>query len=105
MEAQARPELLATGARPRRLLLSGVDSLTPSERRVAEMAAAGMSNREIAQALFVTVKTVEAHLGHTFQKLGVERRSHLREQLGFEASLAEGRAQEQDVVAGHSKSG
>ena len=52
-------ELLATGARPRRVALSGVESLTPSERRVAEMAAEGPTNREIAQALFVTQRTVE----------------------------------------------
>ena len=47
------------GSRPRKLVLTGVDALTPSERRVARMAAAGMSNKEVAQALFVTVKAVE----------------------------------------------
>jgi DNA-binding CsgD family transcriptional regulator len=69
----AREELRACGVRPRRLVLSGVDSLTASERRVAQMAAEGMSNTEIAQALFVTRKTIEFHLGHVYGKLGVKR--------------------------------
>jgi DNA-binding CsgD family transcriptional regulator len=70
-------ELLATGARPRRLVRSGVDSLTPSERRVAQMATEGQTNREIAQALFVTPKTVETHLSHVYRKLGIQARSQL----------------------------
>ena len=70
-------ELLATGARPRRLVRSGIDSLTPSERRVAKMATEGQTNREIAQALFVTPKTVETHLSHVYRKLGFEARSQL----------------------------
>ena len=56
------------GARPRRLQFSGADALTASERRVADLAATGQSNREIAQALFVTVKTVENHLGRTYTR-------------------------------------
>ena len=51
---RARTELAATGARPRRLMLIGVDSLTPSERRVADLAAKGLTTRQIAKALFVT---------------------------------------------------
>jgi DNA-binding CsgD family transcriptional regulator/tetratricopeptide (TPR) repeat protein len=74
---RAESELLATGARPRRIALSGVDSLTPSEKRVAEMAAGGDTNREIAQALFVTPKTVEVHLSSVYRKLGVSARSQL----------------------------
>ena len=74
---RARGELRATGARPRRTALSGVDSLTPSERRVAQMAAEGMINREIAQSLFVTEKTVETHLGNTYAKLKVRSRTEL----------------------------
>jgi DNA-binding CsgD family transcriptional regulator len=70
-------ELLATGARPRRLVRSGVDSLTPSERRVAQMATEGQTNREIAQALFVTPKTVETHLSHVYRKLEIQARSQL----------------------------
>jgi DNA-binding CsgD family transcriptional regulator len=72
-EARAFDELLASGARPRRRAASGVDSLTPTELRVARMAADGMTNREIAQALFVTVKGVQWHLGNTYPKLGVQR--------------------------------
>jgi DNA-binding CsgD family transcriptional regulator len=77
----ARAELLATGARPCKVLLSGPESLTASERRVAEMAARGRTNREIAQALFVTQRTVETHLTHVFQKLGIESRTGLVEAL------------------------
>ena len=62
LAARAETELLATGARPRRISLTGVESLTPSERRVAQLAAEGPTNREIAQALFVTPRTVEVHL-------------------------------------------
>jgi DNA-binding CsgD family transcriptional regulator len=74
---RAHRELLAAGARPRRLLLRGVESLTASERRVAELAAAGRTNREIAQTLFVTEKTVESHLGHVYRKLDIASRSQL----------------------------
>jgi DNA-binding CsgD family transcriptional regulator len=74
---RAREELLATGARPRRQVYTGLDALTASERRVAEMAASGMTNREIAQALFVTVKTVETHLGRLYRKLDVGSRRDL----------------------------
>jgi DNA-binding CsgD family transcriptional regulator len=74
---RAHAELLATGARPRRAALSGLDALTASERRVAEMAAEGLTNREIAQALFVTEKTVEWHLGQAYRKLEIHSRSEL----------------------------
>lgn len=74
---RARSELLAAGARPRRNALSGIDSLTPSERRIAQMAAEGMINRDIAQSLFVTEKTVETHLGHAYTKLRVRSRTEL----------------------------
>jgi DNA-binding CsgD family transcriptional regulator len=73
----ARDELAATGARPRRTALSGPASLTPSERRVAELAATGLSNREIAESLWVTRKTVELHLGHAYGKLGIRARTQL----------------------------
>jgi DNA-binding CsgD family transcriptional regulator len=74
---RAATELRATGAKPRRAPLTGVDSLTASERRVAELAAQGLTNREIAQALFVTARTVEGHLTRTFQKLDLRSRDEL----------------------------
>jgi DNA-binding CsgD family transcriptional regulator len=77
----ARQELAATGVRVQRDTQRGIDSLTPSERRIAERAAAGASNRDIAQALFVTVKTVEMHLGHTYRKLGISSRHELKNAL------------------------
>jgi DNA-binding CsgD family transcriptional regulator/tetratricopeptide (TPR) repeat protein len=77
LAARAEIELLATGARPRRIALTGLESLTPSELRVAEMAAEGPTNREIAQALFVTPKTVEVHLSSVYRKLGISSRSQL----------------------------
>lgn len=70
-------ELRASGARPRRLVLSGPAALTPSERRVAELAAAGRSNHEIARTLFITTTTVEAHLTRTYRKLGIDGRAGL----------------------------
>jgi DNA-binding CsgD family transcriptional regulator len=86
---RAHTELLATGARPRRLVLSGVDALTPSERRVAAMAGDGMTNRDIAQALFVTPRTVEAHLSSVYRKLEISARSQLPDALA-EPAEAEG---------------
>jgi DNA-binding CsgD family transcriptional regulator len=82
LSERARVELAATGARPRReVLLSGPESLTPSERRIAELAATGQSNREIAQALFVTPKTVEYHLRNTYRKLDIQTRAELAHAL------------------------
>jgi DNA-binding CsgD family transcriptional regulator len=74
---EAREELVATGARPRRPRLTGRDALTASELRVASRAAQGHTNREIAQLLFVTVKTVETHLANAYRKLGITSRAQL----------------------------
>jgi DNA-binding NarL/FixJ family response regulator len=60
---------------------TGVESLTPSERRVAELAAEGRTNREIGQELFVTKSTVETHLRSVFRKLDIEARTELPERL------------------------
>jgi DNA-binding CsgD family transcriptional regulator len=77
LERHARHELLATGARPRRSELRGAGSLTPAELRVAGLAAQDMSNREIAEALFVSLRTVETHLTHAYQKLEIGSRGML----------------------------
>ena len=82
MRAQA--ELSATGARPRRALLTGAESLTPRERRVGELAAKGLTTRAIAELLFVTPKTVEYHLRHVYQKLDISSRSQIAEALGVD---------------------
>jgi DNA-binding CsgD family transcriptional regulator len=81
LERRARAELAAIGVRPRTTDRVGADSLTPSERRVVELAAAGGTNRELAQTLFVTEKTVETHLGRAFRKLDVSSRRQLPEVL------------------------
>ena len=78
----ANEELAATGAHARTILLSGLDALTASERRVAQMAAGDMTNKEIAQALFVTVKTIEQHLGRVYRKLDISSRRQLAAALG-----------------------
>jgi DNA-binding NarL/FixJ family response regulator len=77
LKASALAELRATGARPRRSLASGPEALTPSERRIAELAAAGQQNREIAETLFVTTNTVEYHLRNAYRKLGIASRTEL----------------------------
>ena len=81
LEARAHEELVVAGARPQRLAFSGVDALTASERRVAELAVRGLRNREIAEALFVSLKTVEVHLGRAYTKLGIKGRSQLPDAL------------------------
>jgi DNA-binding CsgD family transcriptional regulator len=72
-----RAELYAAGARPRATALSGVEALTASESRVAGLAAEGQTNRDIAQALYVTPKTVEVHLSNVYRKLGISSRRQL----------------------------
>jgi DNA-binding CsgD family transcriptional regulator len=81
-----RSELAAAGARPRSTALGGVESLTVSERRVAGLAAEGLTNRDIAQSLYVTPKTVEVHLSNAYRKLGIKSRRELA------AALADGTA-------------
>lgn len=81
LEDLALGELRAAGARPRRRAATGAEALTPSERRIAELAASGSQNREIAQALFVTTATVEFHLRNAYRKLGISGRPGLTEAL------------------------
>lgn len=88
LAARAGEELGVAGATSRRHAFSGVEGLTPSERRVARMAADGLSNREIAETLFVTAKTVENHLGRTYMKLGICSRAELGKALGTQAAAA-----------------
>lgn len=79
---RARHELRAAGTRLRRSAISGIASLTPAEHRVAALAAEGQSNPQIAQQLYVTRRTVETHLTHAFQKLGVATRADLATRFG-----------------------
>jgi DNA-binding CsgD family transcriptional regulator len=81
LSALAEQELRSAGAKPRRLAFSGVESLTASELRIAEMAAGGLTNQQVAEALFVTAKTVENHLGRVYQKLGIHSRDRLADAL------------------------
>ena len=78
----AAAELRSSGVRLRRATAGGADALTPSERRVAELAVDGLSNRDIAQSLFLSEKTVEAHLGRAYRKLGIGSRGRLGAALG-----------------------
>jgi DNA-binding NarL/FixJ family response regulator len=76
---QARSELERVGGR-RRATESGAE-LTPTERQVAELAADGLANKEIASSLFVSVRTVEVHLKHAYAKLGIRSRTQLARRL------------------------
>ena len=79
---RADEQLQALGARPRSVLMTGAESLSPSEHRVCRLAAAGLKNSEIAQALFVSLKTVETHLHSAYRKLDINSRRELPEVLG-----------------------
>lgn len=81
LERRVRELLQSAGARPRRAAFVGRDALTPRELRLAEMAAEGHTNREIAEALFITTKTVETHLRHVYEKLGIGSRRDLPDAL------------------------
>jgi DNA-binding CsgD family transcriptional regulator len=81
---RAHAELRATGARPRSLTFTGIESLTARERQVAELAAEGRSNPEIAQELFVTRNTIETHLRSVYRKLELDSRTQLAAALAAE---------------------
>jgi DNA-binding CsgD family transcriptional regulator len=78
---RARTELQAAGARPRRPASTGPRALTPAEHRVVSLAGRGHSNRDIAGQLYVTRRTVETHLTHAFQKLGISSRTEIPDAL------------------------
>ncbi|WHT20337.1 AAA family ATPase [Crossiella sp. CA-258035] len=77
VDRRIRAELRVSGARPRRQAHSGLESLTPTELRVTNLAALGLSNREIAARLFVVRRTVELHLSSAYRKLGISSRTEL----------------------------
>ena len=84
LASRLHAELAAAGGRPRRVRRHGLDALTPSELRVARLAADGQTNRQIAHGLYVTLKTVETHLAHVYAKLGISHRGELPAALAGE---------------------
>ena len=91
LAARAHQELLGTGARPRRLQFTGAAALTAGERRVATLAARGQSNRQIAVARYITVRTVENHLASCYRKLGISSRHDLPGALAADRRSASAR--------------
>jgi DNA-binding NarL/FixJ family response regulator len=85
LAASIRSELHASGVRPRGSALKGPAALTASERRVADLAAQGQTNKQIAQTLYVTPKTVEVHLSNAYRKLEISSRGELPEALAEDA--------------------
>ena len=83
---RAREELVVAGGRPRRARTRGADALTAGERRVALLAAEGRTNREIADALFVTPRAVSFHLSNAYRKLGIAGREELSAALAGEGA-------------------
>jgi len=84
---QARAELRAAGGRAPARAIGPGERLTAGERRVAELAAAGQTNRQIANALFITVKAVEWHLSNAYRRLGISGRTELGPALAAPAEL------------------
>jgi DNA-binding CsgD family transcriptional regulator len=80
--ARAGAELLATGKVRARTADDGAESLTPQEREIAMLAATGLTNKQIAQRLFLSPRTVGAHLNRVYPKLGIGSRAALRDALG-----------------------
>ncbi len=81
LQERARQELVLAGGRPRRTRTSGPRSLTAAQQQVASLAATGRTNRQIAEELFVTIKTVETHLAAVYRKLGITTREALVDTL------------------------
>ncbi len=85
LRQRAHQELVLAGGRPRRTRTSGPQALTEAQRQVARLAATGCTNRQIAEELFVTIKTVETHLAAVYRKLGIASRDEVAERLGTSA--------------------
>jgi DNA-binding CsgD family transcriptional regulator len=79
---RARRELRASGETSRRRQPDSLDELTPQELQIVQMAARGLSNRDIAERLYLSHRTVESHLYRVFPKLGVTSRAQLAGALG-----------------------
>jgi DNA-binding CsgD family transcriptional regulator len=77
LEVELLEELTQAGARPRRPAVTGVESLTPTELRIAQLAAQGRSNRDVAEMIFVSRNTVAWHLRNVYRKLQIESREQL----------------------------
>jgi DNA-binding CsgD family transcriptional regulator len=86
----ARLELRSTGETPSKRKPETWTQLSPQELQIAQLAAEGQTNREIAQKLFLSHRTVEYHLHRIFPKLGITRRSHLRESISGALVTSEG---------------
>lgn len=82
LEADIREELTAAGGRPRRPAVTGIESLTPTELRVAQLAAKGLSNNQIAEQIFVSRNTISWHLRNIYRKLRIESREQLEPLVG-----------------------
>jgi len=82
LQGRVRRLLDRLGEQPRKVQTEAMAALTVSERRVARMAANGLTNRQIANELVVTVKAVEWHLSHVYRKLGISSRASLARTLG-----------------------
>ena len=83
LSARVRRLLELAGEQPRRVHSDALASLTPAERRVATLVASGMTNRQVAGELVVTIKAVEWHLSHVYRKLGISSRTALAGALGI----------------------
>jgi DNA-binding NarL/FixJ family response regulator len=87
---RARNELRATGAHRLSPAAAHLDELTAQQREIAELAAAGLTNKEISARLFLSARTVGNHLYQIFPKLGVTSRAALRDALSGHTPISDG---------------